>query len=110
VRISCAEHSADGEVAMIYRKRRSYGASSTGFFRFENLKTRSAMVGYGEGDYVRLRDENGTVWNGTADPQSDNIVRYRLRDDRGRSIIGISDSYGIILRDEKGNTWRGFVE
>lgn len=95
---------------MIYQRRRSYGSSPAGFFRFENTKTRFAMVGYGDGDFVRLRDENGTVWNGSADPQTDNIVRYRLRDDRGRSITGISDSYGIILRDETGNTWRGFVE
>ncbi|HEU0119587.1 MAG TPA: hypothetical protein VFQ91_03610 [Bryobacteraceae bacterium] len=68
------------------------------------------MSGYGEGGFVRLRDEFGTVWNGMADPQEDNIVRYRFRDASGRSITGISDSFGIVLRDEKGNTWRGFVE
>lgn len=68
------------------------------------------MVGYGEGEFVRLRDEQGNVWNGTAEAQEDNLVRYRLRDTSGRSITGISDSYGIVLRDEKGNNWRGFLE
>lgn len=42
--------------------------------------------------------------------QSDDIVRYQFRDAKGKSISGISDSFGIVLRDEKGNTWRGFVE
>jgi hypothetical protein len=68
------------------------------------------MTGYGEGEFVRLRDEYGNVWSGMADPQGDNIVRYRFRDSAGKSITGISDSFGIVLRDEKGNTWRGFVE
>jgi hypothetical protein len=68
------------------------------------------MFGYGEGDFVRLRDEYGNVWNGVAEPQGDNIFRYRFRDANGKSITGISDSLGIVLRDEKGNTWRGFVE
>ena len=68
------------------------------------------MFGYGEGEFVRLRDEYGNVWNGMANSQGDNIVRYSFRDAKGRSITGISDSFGIVLRDEKGNTWRGFVE
>jgi hypothetical protein len=68
------------------------------------------MFGYGEGDFVRLRDEFGNVWNGVAEPQGDNVVRFRFRDEKGKSITGISDSFGIVLRDEKGNTWRGFVE
>ncbi|MBI2685104.1 MAG: hypothetical protein HYX27_02220 [Acidobacteria bacterium] len=95
---------------MIYRRRRSHSTAPSGFYRFENMKSRANMVGYGEGDFVRLRDEYGTVWNGMADSQGDNIVRYRFRDASGKSITGISDSYGIVLRDEKGNTWRGFVE
>jgi len=68
------------------------------------------MFGYGEGDFVRLRDEFGNVWNGVAEPQDNNLVRFRFRDQTGKSITGISDSFGIVLRDEKGNTWRGFVE
>lgn len=95
---------------MIYRRRRSYGGAPSGFYRFENARTRAGMFGYGEGEFVRLRDEYGNVWNGMADPQGDNIVRYRFRDATGKSITGISDSFGIVLRDEKGNTWRGFVE
>ena len=45
-----------------------------------------------------------TVWNGSAERQDDNIIRYRFRDSHGNSISGISDSFGIVLRDEKGNT------
>ena len=95
---------------MIYRRRRSHGSTPTGFYRFENTRSRSGMSGYGDGDFVRLRDEYGTVWNGRADAQDDNVIRYCFRDATGRSITGLSDSFGIVLRDEKGNTWRGFVE
>jgi hypothetical protein len=68
------------------------------------------MSGYGDGDFVRLRDEHGVIWSGMADAQGDSIIRYRFRDASGRSITGVSDQFGIILRDEKGNTWRGFME
>jgi hypothetical protein len=67
------------------------------------------MYGFGDGEYVRLRDEHGELWQGTVEVLFDDTVRYRFRDSRGRSITGISDRYGILLRDEKGNTWRGFV-
>jgi hypothetical protein len=68
------------------------------------------MHGYGDGEFVRLRDEYGNLWNGRADVQDENVIRYSFRDATGKSITGVSDSYGIVLRDEKGNTWRGFVE
>ena len=96
--------------AMIYRRKRSYSATPSGFYRFENTRSRNGMTGYGDGDFVRLRDEHGNVWNGMAIAQDDSIVRYTFRDAAGKSISGISDSFGIVLRDGKGNTWRGFVE
>ena len=95
---------------MIYRRRRSNRGAPTGFYRFENIRTRTAMYGYGDGDFVRLRDESGNIWNGRADAQDDNVIRYCFRDDTGKSMTGVSDSFGIVLRDEKGDTWRGFVE
>lgn len=96
--------------AMIYRRRRTHSSSPSGFYRFEHTRSRSGMTGFAEGDFIRLRDEYGTVWNGVAEYQGDNVFRYRFRNETGRWITGVSDSYGIILRDEKGNTWRGFVE
>ena len=95
---------------MIYRRRRSHGTAPTGFYRFENIRSHTGMTGYGDGDFIRLRDEYGNIWNGRADVQDDTAIRYTFRDDSGKSISGVSDSFGIVLRDEKGNTWRGFVE
>jgi hypothetical protein len=67
--------------------------------------------GYGEGEYIRLRDEFGHIWVGGATRDDDShAVRYRFRDDNGRSITGVSDSHGVLLRDDKGKTWRGFVD
>ena len=68
------------------------------------------MYGLGEGDFVRLRDEFGKVWNGSAERQDDKTIRFRFRDSDGNVISGISDSYGIVLRDDIGNTWRGFLD
>jgi hypothetical protein len=79
-----------------------------GFYRFESIHQRS-VGGFGDGDFIRLRDENGNVWRGQADVQDDETIRYRFRDSNGKTISGISDRFGILLRDEKGNTWRGYV-
>ncbi len=95
---------------MIYSRRKNLSGSRNGFYRFENTRNRSGMQGYGDGDFIRLRDEYGVVWTGTAEPQEDSIVRFRFRDADGNCISGVSDTFGIVLRDDKGNTWRGFVE
>ena len=71
---------------------------------------RHMIYGYGEGDYIRLRDEYGNVWMGSAIQEEGNLVRYRFRDDHGRYISGVSDTYGVLLRDDKGKTWKGFID
>lgn len=93
---------------MIYRRRHSRSFVPGGFHHFENIN-KTKVYGFGEGEYIQLRDEFGNVWRGTAQRDEDNAIRYRFRDNKGNSITGISDHYGVVLRDEKGNTWRGFV-
>lgn len=94
---------------MIRRRRvRQRNASRAGYFQFESIHQQH-MTGFGDGDFVRLRDEFGTMWRGTAELQDDDTVRYRFRDDAGRSITGVSDRYGITLRDDRGVTWRGYM-
>jgi hypothetical protein len=94
---------------MIYRRKQIRKTAPGGFLRFQNAHNQS-VYGFGDGDYIRLKDEFGHIWRGTAEREDDNSIRYRFRDESGQSISGISDSYGIILRDEKGNSWRGFVD
>jgi hypothetical protein len=94
---------------MIYRRRRTRTTTPGGFYHFESTG-QARIYGFGFGEYVRLRDENGNVWQGQAEPQGDNTVRYRFRDSNGKVISGISDRCGIVLRDENGNTWRGLVD
>ncbi len=94
---------------MIYRRKRTRTTTPGGFYHFESVG-RASVCGFGFGDYVRLRDENGNVWQGQAEAQGDNTVRYRFRDSNGNVLSGISDSCGIVLRDENGNTWRGLVD
>ncbi len=94
---------------MIYRRKQVRKTAPGGFLRFQNT-LKQCYFGFGEGDYIRLRDEFGNTWRGSAEREDDNSVRYRFRDEKGMTISGMSDSLGIILRDEKGNSWRGFVD
>jgi hypothetical protein len=95
---------------MIYRRKQGYTSIPSGYYRFENLKGGGTLSGFGTGEFVRLRDEYGTEWNGTAEPQGDNVIRYRFCNSRGKTMAGVSDSCGIMLRDDRGNAWRGFIE
>jgi hypothetical protein len=83
-------------------------SAPAGFFRFDN-GDRRALTGFGDGDFVRLKDEFGQLWRGSAEVQDDETIRYRFRNDAGRTITGVSDRYGITLRDDRGATWRGYV-
>lgn len=91
-------------------RKRKRASLPGGFYRFESVKTGTSIYGAGYGDFIRLRDEFGNIWRGEAEVLSDESIRYRFRDANGKTISGISDSYGIVLRDEKGNVWRGFVD
>jgi hypothetical protein len=91
-------------------KRRHQTTLPGGFFHLEEEKTRTRVTGYGHGDHIKLKDEYGNVWQGTAERISDNSVVYRFRDGRGRSLTGVSDNVSVTLRDEKGKTWKGFVD
>ncbi len=94
---------------MIYKQRRPRLGHPGGFFHLQDSGRRS-MHGYGEAEYIRLRDEFGHIWRGWAERQSDKTVRYTFVDTAGKHITGVSDSYGIVLRDERGKTWRGIVD
>ena len=94
---------------MVYNRRRSRTPSPAGFMQFQSSDRSRTVFGFTDGDYVRLRDEFGTVWSGTAERQPDNSIRYRFRDGEGNVISGVSDSFGVILRDDRGHSWRGFL-
>lgn len=94
---------------MIYSHPTKYARLAGGFLRFRSTGG-NIMFGYGEGDYIRLRDEAGNVWVGSATREDDNVVRYRFHDDHGHYLTGVSDSYGVTLRDDTGKAWRGFVD
>lgn len=93
---------------MIYQRGSRYSRLAGGYMRFRS--DRSTVHGFGEGECIRLRDEFGRAWVGSATREHDDLVRYRFRDHAGRYITGVSDSYGIVLQDEQGKTWRGFVD
>jgi len=90
------------------RKRRFSPRAQSGFYQFGSDNRRHAS-GFGDGEYIRLRDDRGNIWRGLAEVQDDNTVHYRFRDSNGRSISGVADGFGILLRDDRGTVWRGYV-
>jgi hypothetical protein len=81
-----------------------------GFFHLQEEKTKTRVSGYGHGDYIKLKDEYGNIWLGSAETITDNSIVYRFRDGAGKTLTGISSGLVVTLRDEKGNTWRGAVD
>ena len=102
--------SAENHSAMPVRSRRTRERIPGGFFHLEEERTKTRVSGYGYGDHIRLKDEYGNEWLGSAYKADDGSVIYRFRDRKGRSLTGISDSFVLTLRDEKGSTWKGFIE
>jgi len=94
----------------IFKRRKVHSSIPGGFFQFEEESTTTRLYGFGHGDHLRLRDEFGNVWRGTAEKVSEDSVRYTFRDPNGRTITGVSDGFGIVLRDGRGKTWRGFID
>jgi hypothetical protein len=95
---------------VIYARKKKNKGLPGGWFSLEQEHFHARVSGFGYGDYIRLLDEYGNVWRGSAERGHENTVRYQFRDALGRSITGMSDSSGLVLRDECGRTWRGFVE
>ena len=95
---------------MIYVEARKRRRTPGGFFHLEEEKTKTRVSGYGHGDHIRLKDEYGNIWRGSAVRNMDNTVTYRFRDTRGRSLTGVSSDAVVTLRDERGNIWKGFVD
>jgi len=95
---------------MIYTKQRKRSRLPGGFFHLEEEKTKTRVSGYGHGDHIKLKDEYGNVWHGSAERNPDNSIVYRFRDGKGRRLSGVSDNVVVTLRDEKGKTWKGVVD
>lgn len=95
---------------MIYGKPRIHPPMPGGFFHLEEEESKTRVFGFGHGDDIRLTDEYGNVWRGCAERGPDNLVLYRFRDAKGRSMTGVSSSMTITLRDSKGKTWKGFID
>jgi len=97
-------------MAIIYSRHRVRNPSPGGFFHLEDEKTKTRVFGYGHGDHIKLKDEYGNVWRGSATRNPDNSVAYRFRDPKGNALSGVSSDAVVTLRDDRGNTWKGFVD
>ena len=95
---------------MIYSSQRRRNSPPGGFFHLEEEKTKTRVEGYGHGDHIKLKDEYGNVWLGSAVRTDDNSIEYRFRDGRGNSLSGVSSDAVVTLRDEQGKIWKGFVD
>jgi hypothetical protein len=94
---------------MLFAKQRQRATLPGGNFFLEDEKTKTRVSGHGQGEYIRLKDEYGNVWMGSATRNDDNSIQYRFRDAKGKSMTGVAYGPAVTLRDERGNTWKGFV-
>ena len=94
---------------MIFTKQRRQNTLPGGYFNLEEEKSKTRVAGYGHGDNIRLKDEYGNVWIGSAARNPDHSVVYRFRSPQGKSLTGVAEGEAVTLRDERGNTWKGFV-
>jgi hypothetical protein len=94
---------------MSISKQRKGSGLSGGFFHLEEERTKTRVSGFGYDSHIRLKDEYGNIWLGTAERAYDDTIIYRFRDSKGRTLTGVSDHSVVTLRDEKGRTWKGFV-
>jgi hypothetical protein len=94
---------------MIYSKNSNRARVPGGFFHLVEEKTRIKAHGYGHGDLIKLKDEFGFEWRGSAVRNPDNSVTYRFLTSLGKHLSGVANDPLVILRDERGSTWKGFV-
>ena len=94
---------------MVNLRKRKRALIRGGMFRLE-CQGGGVLSGFGDGDFIRLRDEFGNEWAGAAERQYDDSIRFRFRDAKGNYATGVGDNFGITMRDDLGRTWRGFVD
>jgi hypothetical protein len=92
---------------MVYDRQRAKNRQVGGFFNLQDEKTKTRVSGFGHGDHIKLKDEYGNVWFGSAERNPDGSIVYRFRDEHGKSLSGISQGEIVTLRDENGGTWKG---
>jgi len=95
---------------MIHRRHTKRTTLPGGYFHLENEKTKTRVQGYGHGDHIKLKDEYGNVWRGSAEKRDDEEVYYCFRASDGRVLTGISTNFVVTLRDDQGETWKGFID
>ena len=76
---------------MIYSRQRKRSFLPGGYFHLEEERTKTRVSGYGHGDHIKLKDEYGNVWRGSATRNPDNSVAYRFRDEKGHTWKGVVD-------------------
>ena len=74
---------------MVYLRRHINSIAPGGFFRLQNAQ-RHVVYGYGDGDFIRLRDEFGNIWRGVATREDDESIRFRFRDQRASKCHGLN--------------------
>jgi len=94
---------------MIFGRKRAKNQQPGGYFHLQEEKTKTRVSGYGQGDHIKLKDEYGNVWLGSALRNPDDSIVYRFRNEHGKSLTGVSSGEAVNLRDELGSTWKGFI-
>ena len=67
----------------IFKRKRTHSKIPGGFFSFEEEGANTRLYGFGHGEHLRLRDEFGNIWRGTAEKVSEESVLSLIHIYRG---------------------------
>lgn len=95
---------------MLFRRKKRYGRRRRTDFYLEEERSHLKAAGYGFDEFVRVKDDTGSVWTGVIEHAEQDMARYYLSDENGRRITGLVTNKSMVFRDDQGRTWRGFVE
>lgn len=94
---------------MMFSRKSRKNNQPGGYFHLQDERTKTRVSGHGQGDNIRLKDEYGNAWFGSALRNQDGSIVYQFRDEHGKSLTGVSHGEVVTLRDERGGTWKGFI-
>ncbi len=72
---------------MIYGKHKKHSLIPGGFFHLEEEGTKTRVFGYGHGDSIKLKDEYGNVWQGSAVRSDDNSRGLPVSRRQGKDAV-----------------------
>ncbi len=95
---------------MLYQRKTRLKSYGQGSIHLEEESSKLRVSGYGNGDFVSLKDEFGTTWAGFSYRGEDNRTYYHVTNPDGKRMTGVANDSSISFRDDSGRLFKGLRE